>query len=183
MLLLLQCSQIAIMSENDPLNPRSGTDRSPSSKFSSIRRSAIALQLCPHLSPSRLRLPYQGLLTSPELGRFFVGLSLDVRKRWPFLMIRRTAPILSLLNWDPLCTRLLISDLNLIRTCELDLSNNSPSLNSSLKDKLTSEFSRLQSKLNDLKTFLKKRLKHRVLLKLQRMNLNGRVKWFSELII
>jgi hypothetical protein len=36
MLLLLQCSQIAIMRENDPLNPRSGRHRSPFSKLSSL---------------------------------------------------------------------------------------------------------------------------------------------------
>jgi hypothetical protein len=148
MLVLLQCSQIAIISETDPLNPTSGTDRSPSSKFSSIGRSAIALQPCSHLSPSQVRLGSRVFLTSPALGWFFVGLSFDARKRWPFTMIWPTAPILSLLNLEAVCTSSLISDLNLIRTCELDLNNHSLSLNPSLKNELKCELLRLQSKLD-----------------------------------
>jgi hypothetical protein len=73
-------------------------------------------------------------------------------------MIPPTAQILLLLNWDPLCTSSPISDLNLIRTCELDLSNNSPFLNPPLKDELKSELSRLQSKLDGVRKFAERAL-------------------------
>jgi hypothetical protein len=73
-------------------------------------------------------------------------------------MIPPNAPILSPLIWDPLWTGSLISDMNVIRTCALDLSYDSPSRNLSLKDELKSELSRLQSKLDDVKKFAEEAL-------------------------
>jgi hypothetical protein len=73
-------------------------------------------------------------------------------------MIQPTAPILSLLNSHPFCTSSLISDLNLVRKCELDFSDNYPSLNPSLKDELKSELSRLQFNLDGIKEFAERAL-------------------------